>query len=79
MSKSNKPNTNTDSTAYLIMGSNSEGLDNESFLVFKGKLDLTAIVKLVESEWDNYPIDHIKVLPFKMSSIKSIKKTLELV
>jgi hypothetical protein len=80
VSNSNKPDTNKESVSYLVFGTDGGQLDAECyFVVDKEKATVQDIVNVVNNHWEGYPIEHIRVLPFKKSQLKSIKQTLELV
>ena len=80
MSNSNKQDTNKESVSYLVFGTYENGnLDNECYMVINKPMTIAEIVSKVHAEWDNYEIDKVRILPFKLSQIKRIKQTLELV
>jgi hypothetical protein len=79
VSESNKSNTNSNDTSYLVFGTSEGLLDNESYEIYSGKTKIEDIVDSIQSTWDGYPIKDLRVLKFKTSDLKSIKQTLELV
>ena len=81
MSNSNKQNTNKESVSYLAFVSNDSNhnhLDCEEFLVCDS---LEEIINKIQIEWSILPedFDVVRVLPIKMSQLKRIKQTPELV
>lgn len=80
VSNSNKPDTDKESVSYLVFGTDDGQLDTECyFVVNKEKATVQDIINEVHCDWEGYPIERIRVLPFKKSQLKSIKQTLELV
>ena len=80
MPNSNKQNTDKESVSYLVFGTCENGdLDEECFIVIKKPMSLNEIVNMVHNEWGNYELNKLRILPIKMSQMKSIKQTIELV
>lgn len=80
VSNSNKQDSNKESVSYLVFGTyENSNLDNECYMVINKPMTLAEIVDKVHDEWDSYEIDKVRILPFKMSQLKRIKQTLELV
>ena len=80
VSNSDKQDTNKESVSYLVFGTYENGnLDSECYMVINKPMTLAEIVDKVHGEWDGYELEKLRILPIKMSQIKRIKQTLELV
>ncbi len=80
VSNSNKQDSNKESVSYLVFGTSENGnLDTDYYMVINKPMSLAEIVDKVYDEWDDYEIEKLRILPMKMSQIKRIKQTLELV
>ena len=80
VSNSNKQDTDKEGVSYLVFGTYENGnLDGEIYMVINKPMTLAEIVDKVHDEWDGYEPEKLRILPFKMSQIKRIKQTLELV
>ena len=80
VSNSNKQNTNKESVSYLVFSTyENDSLDTESYIVIDKPMTLAEIVDKIHDQWAGYELEKLRILPFKMSQIKRIKQTLELV